>query len=398
MSGVQVLHVPADHPLNRLTEALKKRIVVAQTNLLAMEFTDSYELCQRAMDDIKIAIKPPRELKDEPPTTFGDLSSKELNGFFSKLLEQNRIPAQAIPLHTANLSHRVHLIRAFDRPDAVVDDVGKRVVSAIKSFPKSADDIRCGRNPGDVLDPYILAATQILLSASDLEHTVSATVEHKALMKIEGLMGQLHQNVIGAMRGNIRAPEPGGKKDKEKLDMEKNPFPGVDIVQPPLAVRPIRLHQVKNKTGSEKGGSGKRLGDQLKTLTDLYGGEAYFDAIVGNTLDGHRTMTGVMNAAPEVIVLVGEAAFRELTCSSVGPQLLLNLYRSAFEVAASQTGYALESVIADIYMAFKERSEELGEGFLETVLHDATYGTPAKQDSRHYVGSVRRRKSPKTSK
>jgi hypothetical protein len=123
----------------------------------------------------------------------------------------------------------------------------------------------------------------------------------------------------------------------------------------------------------------------------MYGGEAFYDALIGNTLRGHRSMAGVLRAAPSVVVLVGEAAFRELTHSGVGPQLLLRVYQSAFEVASKQTGYSLESVVATIYLAFKERAQELGEGFLETVLHDAIYGTPDQQDSRHYVARGRGR-------
>ena len=42
--------------------------------------------------------------------------------------------------------------------------------------------------------------------------------------------------------GNVRAPEPRGK-DQETLDPVTNPFPGADVVQPPLASgRPLRFH------------------------------------------------------------------------------------------------------------------------------------------------------------
>lgn len=350
-----------------------------------MEFKEAADLCTRALSDLKIAIKTPPQLKGQPPASLGDQPAKDLIAFFSNLLKKNRIPAQAISLHAANLTHRVQLLRAFDRPDDVINDTCGKVLEKVKDFPKTAQNMLRGKNRGDVLDPYFLSAVRVLVCAGDFENTVSAAVAHKALMKIENLLGGLHQNVIGAMRGNIRAPEPGGRGNKETLDLGNNPFPGADIVQPPLQGRALRFHQVKSKTGSEKGGSGKRLGDQLKTLTGFYGGEAFYDALVGNTLQGHRTITGVRNAAPEVVVLVGEAAFRELTGSGVGPQLLLRLYQSAFEAVSNQSGYSLESVVATIYLAFKERAEELGEGFLETVLHDAIYGAPEQQDSRRYV-------------
>lgn len=193
------------------------------------------------------------------------------------------------------------------------------------------------------------------------------------------------------MRGNVRAPEPRGD-DQETLHPATNPFPGADIVQPPLAGgRPLRFHQVKSKTGSAKGGDGKRLGLQLRELTKLYGGEAYYDALIGNTLRGHRSMAGVVKAAPEVVVLVGEAAFKELTRSVAGPQLLLRLYQSAFDVASRQTGYSFPAVVSSIFMAFRERAEELGEGFLEAVLHDAISGIAAQQDSRAFTPGRGRR-------
>lgn len=146
---------------------------------------------------------------------------------------------------------------------------------------------------------------------------------------------------------------------------------------------------MKSKTGSAKGGDGRRLGLQLAELTRLYGGEVFYDAIIGNTLRGHRSMAGVLRAAPSVVVLVGKAAFQELTGSSAGPQLLLRLYQSVFEAAARETGYSLESVVATIFLAFKERAETHGEGFLETVLHDAVNGPSDQQDSRHFVSRGR---------
>ena len=273
----------------------------------------------------------------------------------------------------------------------MISETCAKVVAVVGDFPKTAADIRCGRNPGDVLDPYILGAAQVLMCAGDFEHTISATVAHKVFMIIEGLLGHLHEDVIGAMRGNVRAPEPRGV-DQETLDPATNPFPGADIVQPPLASgRPLRFHQVKSKTGSAKGGDGRRLGLQLRELTRLYGGEAYYDALIGNTLRGHRSMAGVLKAAPEVVVLVGEAAFRELTGSVAGPQLLLRLYQSSFEVASRQTGYLFQDVVSAIFLAFRERADELGEDFLEAVLHDAISGEVAHQDSRAFSPGRRRR-------
>jgi hypothetical protein len=70
-----------------------------------------------------------------------------------------------------------------------------------------------------------------------------------------------------------------------------------------------------------------------------------------------------------------------LTGSTAGSQLLLK----AVPVGVRCRFEANRLVVSRIYLAFNQRAEELREGFLETVLHDAIYGTPAQQDSRHYV-------------
>lgn len=388
--AITVLNVPPRHALNQLSELLKQKLVAAQTNSFEMEFSNAADLCSRALSDLKIAIKPPSQLRDRPATSLGDLVAKELIALCSDLLTRNGIPAQAVSLHAANLAHRIQLLRAFDKPDDMIADTCRKVIEIVGSFPRTAEHMRRGRNPGDVLDPYILGAAQLLMCAGDFESTISATIAHKILMIIEGLLGHLHEDVIGAMRGNVRIPEPRGE-DQETLNPQTNPFPGADIVQPPLSTgRALRFHQVKSKTGSAKGGDGKRLGLQLAELQRIYGGEAFYIALIGNTLRGHRSMAGVRKAAPSVVVLVGEAAFRELTGSTVGPQLLLRLYQSSFDVAAKQTGFCLQDIVSTIYLTFRQRSEELREGFLETVLHDAIFGSPAEQDSRHYIPSRRR--------
>ena len=80
-----------------------------------------------------------------------------------------------------------------------------------------------------------------------------------------------------------------------------------------------------------------------------------------------------------------------LTGSVAGPQLLLRLYQSSFEVASRQTGYSFQEVVSAIFLAFRERADELGEGFQEAVLHDAISGEAAQQDSRAFSPGRRRR-------
>ncbi len=387
----RILHLPSNNPIHGISASLQQAISTAQGNDFSQAFRTSAELCQRAFSDLRINIAVPASLNDQPATELGNKPSKEIISYFEELLTTNGIPAQAIATQAAMLSHRIQLLRAFDAPDTLIANTCNKVKEVVDGFPKTADDIRCGSNPGDVLDPYILAAAQILMCSGDFERTVSATISHKVLMIIEGLLGHLHEDVIGSMRGNVRIPEPRAE-DQETLNPMTNPFPGADLLQPPTNNRELRFFQVKSKTGSAKGGDGRRLGEQLHRLVTLYGGSAFYVALIGNTLRGHRSMAGVQRAAPSVVVLVGESAFQELTGSIVGPQLLLRLYQSAFEVAARDTGYSLEDMVATIYHAFRQRADDLGEGFLEAVLHDAISGPATQQDSRHYVPARRQRR------
>lgn len=391
-----VLHVPEDHALNRLDESLKRRLVRAQTNLVDMAFASSQHLFAQAADDLKMSLELPAALAEQPVDVLGNKPSIQLRDVVEDVLKQNRIPPEAITSQAASLAHRIQLLRAFDEPEHVVRDVCHKVCDIVGRFPTSADDIRCGRNPGDVLDPYILAAAQQLMYAGDFAHTIDASVAHKVLMMIEGLLGHLHEDVLGAMRGNLRAPEPRGK-DQETLHPKANPFPGADIVQPPIGDRrPLRFHQLKSKTGSAKGGDGRRLGLQLLKLHEVYGGEIYYDAVIGNTLRGHRSMAGVKRAAPDVVVLVGGATFNILSDSLVGPELLLRLYQSAFDVAIRETGYSFAEIAARIYEAFSARADELGEGFLESILADAISGPRQEQDSRYFTPRTRGRRVRRT--
>ena len=380
----RVLHVPATHPLNKLNAALRARLVQAQSELIDMEFRTAGELLRRAFDDLKLNLVAPPVTAAQPVGAIADLNYKRLVFLFADLLRASGVPDQANRRQAANLAHRVQLLRAFKDPDRIVGETVKKVSTIVSGFPRNAEHIQRGRNPGDVLDPYILAASQQLVYGGDLEGTFTATVAHKILMIIEGLMGHLHEDVVGAMRGNVRAPEPRGE-DQETLDPATNPFPGADIVQPPLGKhRPLRFHQVKSKTGSAKGGDGRRLGLQLLELQRLYGGEIFYDALIGNTLRGHRSMAGVLRAAPNVVVLVGESAFLSLTGSSIGPELLLRLYQAAFDVSAQQSGYRIQDVVEAVYGTFRQRAAEAGETFLDTILHDAIGGTPNEQDSREF--------------
>jgi len=96
-------------------------------------------------------------------------------------------------------------------------------------------------------------------------------------------------------------------------------------------------------------------------------------------------MNGVLKASPQTIVLVGAAAFRMLTGSEIGPQLLMRVYQNAFSEAARATGYSIQKMAKAITRTFKRRAEELGEEYVDSLVHTAIEGPEEQQDSRAYV-------------
>ena len=377
-----ILYLPLDHSLHGLPEPLHSRFAAAQRNLIHLEFPTAGAICARVFDDLRISLAPPDDLADKPVGELVDLPYRKLSELMLGILQRAGVREPSVDSLSKTIAQRFQLLRAFPNPDRTLETIEAKILAVVDSLPKTAADIERGKNPGDVLDPYILAASQHLLFSGDFGPTVGAAVSHKALMMFEGLIGHLHEDVLGEMPGNIRAPEPRGE-NQEQISLAMNPFPGADLVPPPWSLEiPLRFHQIKNKTGSAKGGDGKRLGDQLQRLKNTYGGEIFYDALIGNTLRGHRSRAGVEAAAPSVVVLVGEAAFEELTGSRQGPQLLLRVYQAAFQEVARKSGHSIELVSATILEAFRARADQLGEGFLESVLRVATAGPKSVQDSR----------------
>lgn len=392
MSGNEVIEfIPLRHPAHRIGGALRADLIRAQRSIISRAFADAAEFCQRVIADLRIAINVPARLVGEPVEAVANLPLADLQELFGGMLAEAGTPESGIALTATNLARRAQLLRAFDDPDAVLQWATSKVTAIVADLPKSAREIECGRNPGDVLDPYLLAATQALLCEGDFRSAIGATVTHKGLMILEGLMGHLHEEVIGRMRGNVKNPEPRAD-NAEILDFQLNPFPGADVIQPPIRDgEPLRLHQVKSKTGTLNSSGGKRLAEQMRNLRMAYAGaELYSHSLVGNTLRGHRSMGGMLRAEPALIVMVGDASFRVLTGSENGAELLLRLYQAAFELAAAQTGYSVESMTSTIFETFKERAEEAGEGWLESVLHQSTRGDAHNLDSRTYKGGRNR--------
>ena len=377
-----VKFLPRGSNVHRINEALQEQLLAAQSCPVEVEFPQFSGLWGRACADLRIAVDGKPEWAATPVKRLADLPYVELVNHIHPQVVASGVPRQATMDTARSLARRIHLLRAFAQPDRVIEFIEAKVLDIIGSFPRNAAQIECGKNPGDVIDPYLLAAAQHLLFAGSFEKTIDAGVSHKIFMMLEDLVGHLHEDVIGAMRGNVRVPEPRGAQ-QEGINFATNPFPGADIVQPPQVVgAKMRFHQVKNKTGSAKGGDGKRLGDQLQKLKDTYDGEIFYDALIGNTLRGHRSRAGVVGAAPTVVVLVGRSAFRELTRCEIGPELLLRVYQESFMDAARKGDYSYADILKGIVALFRKRAEEAGTGYLEGVLRDVTDGPVADQDSR----------------
>ena len=377
--------LPSTHPLQKV--GISAEIVKAQKAVVSRAFATAAEFCERVLSDLGSSAKPPRSLRDSPPQSLSDLNMTDLSQFWGRLFRSSGIEENVVVNLAKAAAERSQLLRAFDEPQAMLDWTVDKVAEIIADLPREAKHIRVGRNPGDVLDPYILAATQWMLCGGDSQKAIEATVAHKALMVLEGLLGHLHEEVLARMRGNVRVPEPRGVL-ASRIDAATNPFPGADVVTPPLeAGQHIRFHQVKSKTGSMNSSGGHRLALQLVALAEAYpGAELYSHSLVGTTLAGHRTMGVIHGVSHDIICTVGKVAFRILTGSDSGPELLLRVYQSAFRLGANRAAYDIETASVRIVSAFEQEAVEAGEGFLESVLHKATDGSEAQQDSRTYRG------------
>ena len=360
----------------------KSALESAQQERFEIVFANSGMFLKTVLDSLSIRLDIDPILYDRPAEFLGNMSYADLCAESRKYLANSQIPKSAHGNLATVISDNLQLTRAFADPQKAIDFIKSKIRKIADRFPRKASDIEVGRNRGDVIDPYIIAATQYLLFGGNFQSAIGAMVSHKALMMIEGLLGHLHEDVIGQMRGNVRAPEPRGK-DQESFSYEVNPFPGTDVLQPPSYEGDVmKFHQIKSKTGSAKGGDGRRLGEQLKFTRDHYGGAIYYHALVGNTLVGHRSKRGVEKAAPNVIVLVGDASFRQLTHSDHGAELLLRTYQSAFVQISEETGYNIEDVKSTIAETFIHRANHAGDDFLNNLLNSVVSGDTNEQDSR----------------
>ncbi|WP_156119770.1 hypothetical protein [Leptolyngbya sp. KIOST-1] len=175
---------PDTSPVHNLTPVFKNAILEAQDESFGSVFTSAGNYIRTVLEQLRIQIEVPALLDSEDPTEFSDKSFGEFVDFFTYLLNSEDYPTQAVQRTAASLAARAMLLRAFADPDSAVNFVRDKIITVVESFPQEASDIEVGRNRGDVLDPFILAATQYLLYKGEFDGAISATVSHKALMII----------------------------------------------------------------------------------------------------------------------------------------------------------------------------------------------------------------------
>ena len=181
--------LPERSAVQRVNPEIRAGLLDAQHVSITRVFSSAAQFCTRILDDLNIKIGLPDSLISHPATDIADLSFTELRDFWMKLVLAAGTPKFGADIHAFNLAQRSQLVRAFDNPEAVLDWVTAKVVEIIGDLPRTARDIEIGRNPGDVLDPYILAANQALLYQNDFRQAIGATVAHKALMILEETLG-----------------------------------------------------------------------------------------------------------------------------------------------------------------------------------------------------------------
>jgi len=282
----------------------------------------------------------------------------------------------------------------WESPEDVLKIIDQKFAGVIAKMPRHLRDMEEGGGGRDVIDPFIVAfASRLLgerpqLGQDVLENEAVAIqpegpmaeilpmpdqpreqkllpirdllrllIAHKCLMKIEDLIGKLHEEVLGRAAGAERVPEPSGfrhsngKLDKETFHKEHNPFPGADARR-----GTDEFYQIKNKTGSSKGGDGKRLGQQFELLGREYAGsKRFYIAMLGRTLSGHRSMGAVRREDPDAVILVGLAAFQQLGRHRDTPDIVMELYLEAFERALERNHYDFDQAVEAIVREWDDK-------------------------------------------
>ena len=267
-------------------------------------------------------------------------------------------PREVLDLTCDRLTAVVERLLLFEDLDAVSSAIRERLREVVADFPKTLSELEEDGGGRDVLDPFIVAlALRLLCDDSSLEELLSHLVAHKCLMKLEDLIGHLHEDVLGRALGKERVSEPegtigpDGKKNKEQWHPELNPFPGADA-----RLGTQEFYQIKNKTGSAKGSDGEKLGRQFRLLGEKYpASRRYYVSMIGKTLAGHRSMGAFLRTDPGAEVLVGLAAFQQLGGHRDTPSIVLDMVLEEFEAVRSELDYDFKGVVGGMLVEWREK-------------------------------------------
>ena len=292
-------------------------------------------------------------------------------------------------LLASQLTSVVKRLLVFEDLGAVSTIIRQKLREVVKDFPRTLSQLEESGGGRDVLDPFIVALALRLLCADSLEDLLSHLVAHKCLMKLEDLIGHLHEEVLGRAAGKQRVSEPegvvgaDGKKNKEEWHPDLNPFPGADAR---LGIE--EFYQIKNKTGSAKGSDGEKLGRQFKLLSEKYpGSKRFYVSMIGKTLAGHRSMGAFLRTDPGAEVLVGLAAFQQLGGHRDTPAIVLDFVLEEFEAVKTDLHYDFDAVIQGMLVEW--RGKHGVNDPVHRLLHDMI--TPANPDEQQSGSYGRRR-------
>jgi hypothetical protein len=305
--------------------------------------------------------------------TLFTASGKELLEAF----EQSVRPADEVVLDELRITAERHLV--FENVGTVREKVVEDVIKPkFEDLPRDIDDIVVGNNPGDVIDPFLVALNQQLLTNDgDTEELVRNILVHKCLMKFEDLMGHLHEHTLGRAGGCEWIPEPSGD-NKYEYDPVENPYLGADARRDEG-----EFFEIKNKTGSEKGSGGEKIGKQMAKLGEVYDGASrHYTSVIGQTLKGHRSKGAAERADPELEVLVGLTTIQAIGRHRNTPRVLLEFYLELFEEAAEESDFAIDDVVETVTEQWEERYGE--EDPLSGILYWSIVGDPRQQTNESY--------------
>jgi hypothetical protein len=287
------------------------------------------------------------------------------------------------------LTAAIKRLLVFEDLDEVSEIIRAKLSEVVERFPRTLAQLEFGDGGRDILDPFIVAFGLHLLATDTVKTLLKYLVAHKCLMKLEDLIGHMHEDVLGRAAGKTRVREPegiygtGGTRNKEVWDAKKNPYPGADS-----RLQEKEFYQIKNKTGSAKGSDGEKLGRQFQQLGDKYpGSDRYYVSVIGKTLAGHRSMGAFLRTDPGAQVLVGLAAFQQLGGHRDTPSIVLDLVLEQFEAVKSGFNYELDAVADSMYLEWQAK---YGSGdTVHAMLRDVISAEdPRKQQSRSYLRQV----------